>query len=140
MKKNISLVILVLLSLGVFTAVQAQNKGKGNKGKNKNKAKTDQVAKDTTATAPVKQQVTAPTPAPSDDNLLDSNHILLDTLIADTTLSNDYTLENSRPALWMVFTNKPCLKAPSRLHFLKSIRITSNSTSVSGETLILLTL
>jgi len=97
MKKNISLVILVLLSLGVFTAVQAQNKGKGNKGKNKNKAKTDQVAKDTTATAPVKQQVTAPTPAPSDDNLLDSNHILLDTLIADTTLSNDYTLENSRP-------------------------------------------
>ncbi len=93
MKKNISLVILVLLSLGVFTAVQAQNKKKG-KGK---KPKTDQVAKDTTSTAPVKPVVTAPAPAPSDDNLLDSNHLLLDTLIADTTLSNDYTLENSRP-------------------------------------------
>ena len=91
MKKNISLVILVLLSLGVFTAVQAQNK----KGKGKKKAKTDQVAKDTTAAVPVKPPVTAP--APSDDNLLDSNHLLLDTLIADTTLSNDFTLENSRP-------------------------------------------
>ncbi len=93
MKKNISLVILVLLSLGVFTAVQAQNK----KGKGKKKSKTDQVAKDTTATAPVKPQVVAPAPAPNNDDLLDSNHILLDTLIADTTLSNDYTLENSRP-------------------------------------------
>ncbi len=97
MKKSISLVILVLLFTGVFTALQAQNKGKG-KGKGK-KPKTEQVDnKDTPAADPVKPR-SEPKPAPvvAPEDQLDSNHLAIDTLVVDTTISNDYTLENSRP-------------------------------------------
>ncbi len=95
MKKSISFVILVILFTGMYTALQAQNKGKGKKGGKK--GKTEQ-AKDTTA-APQQRpaEVKAPAPRNPDEGLDTATNIAIDTLVVDTTISNDYTLENSRP-------------------------------------------
>jgi len=96
MKKNIVLVILVLLAVALGTTVlDAQTKGKGKgKGKGKKPA-TTQPAGDTTAPKPVTPAVTRPTPTAED--LDTARNLMIDTLVLDTTISNDYTLENSRP-------------------------------------------
>ena len=96
MKKTIVFVLFVLLSGGVYSLLHAQTTPK----KKKKKAKTTQTGQDSTATHPA-VATKSPTPMASaqqnDDVIPDSSHFLLDTLVADTTTTNDYTLENSKP-------------------------------------------
>ena len=93
MKKNIILVLLVALSVGIYTATDAQtSKKKGGK----KKKKTEQA--DTTAAPPPVVQQQAATPPPADDVIPDSSHFILDTLVAQTdSIGSDYQLEASRP-------------------------------------------
>ena len=91
MKKNIILVLFVLLSVGVYTALDAQTPKK----KKKKKATTAQT-KDTVATQPVAPPPVAATP-PADDVIPDSSHFVLDTLVAVNDSLGDYSLDNSRP-------------------------------------------
>ena len=95
MKKNIILVLFVLLTVGVCTVLDAQT----SKKKGKKKPKTSHKVQDSSATtSPVvntKQPVAST--QPQDDVIPDSSHFLLDTLVADTSVANDYTLDNSKP-------------------------------------------
>ncbi len=96
MRKNIVLVFLVLLAVALGTTVlDAQTKKGGKKGgKSTKKGGTTQPAADTTKPA-VTPPVTKPAPSPED--LDTARNLMIDTLVLDTTISNDYTLENSRP-------------------------------------------
>ncbi len=97
MRKNIVLVFLVLLAVALGTTVlDAQTKGKG-KDKGKGKTKTTQPTTDdaTGTTKPVEQpKPVSNTPV---EDLDTARNLMIDTLVVDTTISNDYSLENSRP-------------------------------------------
>jgi len=98
MKKIIVFALFLLLSVGLGTAIHAQTSTTTHKKKH-TKKKTTTTGADSTATGtkPAPQTVAPAAVAQGDEVIPDSSHFMLDTLVADTTTTNDYTLENSRP-------------------------------------------
>ena len=102
MKKTIIFILFVLLFVGVCTALHAQTTTQTTTHKKKHKTKKTTTSSDSTATtpspAPVVKSIAPVTTTQSGEEVIpDSSHFMLDTLVADTTTTNDYTLENSRP-------------------------------------------